>query len=123
MVTGVNTPAVTINTFNNGSYIKTGSDTLKTLNAVRTLNHTLTLNFINVVGPRGGKLNLSQKTSGTITGTYHAVVTFQKGSLYKDKVIDKDINITLGSGVRGKALFDIGGWRFFADLESGDVQP
>jgi hypothetical protein len=122
MVTGVNTNTVTINTYNGGSYVKTGADTLKTRDAVRTLTHTITLNFSNVTGPRGDKLNLADKTSGTITGVYHAVITFQKGELYKDKTIDKDINITLGGG-KGRAFFDIGGRRFWADIFSGEILP
>jgi len=122
LVTGVNTETVTINTYNGGSYIKTGADTITTKNAVRTLNHTLTLNFNNVTGPRGRKLNLAEKTSGTITGTYHAVITFQKGGLYSDKTIDKEINITLGGG-NGSSFFDIGGMRFFWNKQTGELLP
>src|ERR1035437_10632595 len=77
-VTGNNTAIVTLNT--TAPYIRSVSDTVTRNGIVRTLNGTLTLNFINIMGPRGSGLNWHRKASGTITGTYHAVETFLKGT-------------------------------------------
>jgi len=75
--TGTNTSTVTINT--SSPYTRSAIDTIFGANGgVRSLDHTLTVNFINVTGPRGTGLDWYLKTSGTLTGHYHAVVTFQK---------------------------------------------
>ena len=121
-VTGTNTPIVSLNS--TAPYIRSVSDTVTRNNSVRTLNGTLTLNFINVTGPRGSGLNWHRKLSGTITGTYHAVVTFQKGSTYTETTIDRIINITLGGQqipVRIKGLSEATGTTFYIDAETGDL--
>lgn len=106
-----NTDTVTIN----GSYSRAGVDTiLATSRKGTVLNNTLTLNFINVKGPRGNRLNGSEQTSGTIQGTYTATVTAPG----KDPVtITKTISITLGGG---RARFSVDGIAYIADLATGD---
>jgi hypothetical protein len=121
-VTGTNTPVVTLNSTT--PYVRSVSDTISRNGAVRTLNGTLTLNFMNITGPRGSGLNWHRKTSGTITGTYHAVVTFQKGATYTETTIDRIINITLGGQqipVRIKGLTEAIGTTFYIDAETGDI--
>jgi hypothetical protein len=121
-VTGTNTPVVTLNS--TAPYVRSVSDTINRNGAVRTLNGTLTLNFMNITGPRGSGLNWHRKTSGTITGTYHAVVTFQKGTTYTETTIDRIINITLGGQqipVRIKGLTEATGTTFYIDAETGDI--
>ena len=121
-VTGTNTDVVTLNS--TAPYIRSVSDTVTRGAAVRTLNGTLTLNFINITGPRGSGLNWHLKTSGTITGTYHAVVTFKKGATYTETTIDRIINITLGGQqlpVRIKGLTETTGSTFYIDAETGDI--
>src|ERR1035437_2577921 len=121
-VTGTNTPVVTLNS--TPPYVRSVSDTVNRSASVRTLNGTLTLNFINITGPRGSGLNWHRKTSGTITGTYHAVVTFQKGTTYTETTIDRIINITLGGQqipVRIKGLTEATGTTFYIDAETGDI--
>ncbi len=119
MVTGINTNIITINTVNNGAYTRVGSDTMKTLNALRTLNHTLTMTFNNVTGPRTTRLHLAEKTSGTITGTYHADITFTRGELYTEKTIDKTFTITFGGD--GTTHLYMGGRRFMVDPVLGRI--
>ena len=121
-VTGTNTATVTLNT--TAPYIRSVSDTVTRNGIVRTLNATLTLNFINIMGPRGSGLNWHRKASGTITGTYHAVETIQKGTTYTEKTIDRIIDITLGGQqipVRIKGLADATGTTFDIDAETGDI--
>ena len=121
-VIGTNTPIVTLNS--TAPYVRSVSDTVSRNGAVRTLNGTLTLNFTNITGPRGSGLNWHRKTSGTITGTYHAVVTFQKGATYTETTIDRIIDITLGGQkipVRIKGLSETNGTTFYIDAETGDI--
>jgi hypothetical protein len=123
-VTGTNTNIVTLNS--TSPYTRAVSDTMYRNNSVRTLNGTLVLNFANVVGPRGSGLKWHQKTSGTITGTYDAVVTFQKDTLYTEKTIHKTISITImGSDPahsnRQTAEIDVDNTKFFMDVDTGDI--
>jgi hypothetical protein len=119
-VAGINTRTVTLNT--TGPYVRAVSDTMTRNNSVRTLNGTLTLNFTNVVGPRGCPLNWHRAVSGTIDGTYHAVVTFQKGTTYKDSTIDKTIHIVFGKHSNPQlAEVDVNNTVYYVDLETGDV--
>ena len=118
--TGVNTntPTVTINT--SAPYTRSAIDTIFGAGGgVRTLDHTLTVNFINVVGPRGTGLDWWLKTSGTLTGHYHAVVTFQKGTTYNEHTIDRDFTVTIGGT---KLIIATGGKTYQADPETGSVQ-
>jgi hypothetical protein len=121
-ITGTNTSVVTLNS--TAPYVRSVSDTVTRGASVRTLNGTLTLNFINITGLRGSGLNWHRKTSGTIAGTYHAVVTFQKGTTYTETTIDRIINITLGGQqipVRIKGLSEATGSTFYMDAETGDI--
>jgi hypothetical protein len=115
--TGTNTSTVTINT--SSPYTRAAIDTIFGANGgVRTLDHTITVNFINVTGPRGTGLDWYLKTSGTLTGHYHAVVTFQKGSTYTEKTIDRDFTVTLGGP---KLIIVVGGQTFQADPTTGGI--
>lgn len=115
--TGTNTSTVTINT--SSPYTRSAVDTIWGANGgVRTLDHTITVNFINVKGPRGTGLDWHLKTSGTLTGHYHATVTFQKGTKYKETTIDRDFTITLGGA---KLVIGIGGETFQADANTGGI--
>ncbi|MDR3610080.1 MAG: hypothetical protein P4L27_05925 [Ignavibacteriaceae bacterium] len=121
-VTNANTRTVTLNT--TSPYVRSVADTVMRGGAVRTLNGTLTLNFVNITGPRGSGLNWHRKFSGTITGTYHAVVTFSKGGTYTESTIDRTIDITLGGQtipIRIKGLHGDEGTVFNLDTETGDI--
>lgn len=118
IATNTNTRNVTINTKPNGTFTRAASDTVSGENFMRTLNNNLSLNFINVVGPRGSGLNWQSKTSGQLIGTYTATVTFLRGTQYREKIINREINITLGGGNR--ATMNIGGAKFDLDLLTGE---
>ncbi len=113
--TGVNTRLVTIN----GTYSRSAVDTITTRNAMRTLDHTLNLTFTNVQGPRGSRLDLSRKISGTVSGTYTAKVTFQRGESYGETTINRSFTINLGGG---NANLNVSGKSFEADLSSGELK-
>jgi hypothetical protein len=112
--TGVNTPTVVIN----GSSKRAAVDTLTTLRVVRVHQHSTELNFSNVTGPRGTRLDLTKKVSGTVTGTYSATITFLKGEGYEDRTVQRDINITLGTG---ESLIRLDGYQFKGNLSTGDL--
>jgi hypothetical protein len=64
--TGTNTPLITVN----GTYSRSAADTISTRNAVRTLDYTLSLNFIDIKIPRGNHGRQSnQRRSGNYTAT------------------------------------------------------
>jgi hypothetical protein len=113
--TGVNTRTVTIN----GTYQRSAVDTVTTRNAVRTLDHALTLTFTNVQGPAGSRLNLARKFTGTVSGNYSAFVTFQRGGTYSEKTINRDFTIELGNG---QANIRIRGVKFIGDLLLGELK-
>jgi hypothetical protein len=109
--TGTNTDTVTIN----GTYTRSGVDTVvATLRKGTVLDHSLSLTFLNVKGPRGSRLNRSEKTSGTIQGTYTATIS-APGK--EPMTITKTISIILGGGT---ATFSVDGTRFVSDLATGD---
>ncbi len=118
VATNTNTDTVTINT--TSPYSRAAVDTVFGAGGgVRTLDHSITLNFINVKGPRGTGLDWYLKTSGTITGHYHATVTFTKGTAYNEHTIDRDFIITLGGPT---IIIVIGGTTFHADVLTGAIQ-
>jgi len=117
---GTNTGTVTINTVNNTPYTRHGIDTVKTLSATRTMDHTLKLTFTNVKGPRGSRFEVAQKTSGTITGHYEATVSFTRGELYKTRTVTRDFTITLGGG-NGRAAIVVDNTTYTADIQTGEL--
>jgi len=111
--TGTNTDFITINSTE--PYTRMATDTITNKNSMRTLDATLTVNFVNVVGPKGSGLNWYKKVSGNITGHYHALVTFQKGETYGEKTIDRDFSLTMGDTLK----LHVGGKTFYPDIETG----
>ena len=120
LATNTNTPIVTLNTVNDGAYTCSGSDTLSKNGRVRTLNYTLSMVFHDVTGPRGHRLDLEDKTGGTITGTYIATVTFTSGTGYSERNINQSFTLTLGGG---NADLHIGGRHFHPNMRTGDLNP
>ncbi|HTR80413.1 MAG TPA: hypothetical protein VMM58_02205 [Bacteroidota bacterium] len=111
IVSDINADTVTIN----GTYSWSGIDTIMaTARKGRVLDRTISLTFENVRGPRGSRLNRSQKTSGTIEGSYTATVTVPGKAPY---TVTETFTIVLGNG---EASFTIGGAHFISDLTTGD---
>jgi hypothetical protein len=115
VATGCNTDTITIN----GSYFRSAVDTLTTARATRTLDHSLQMNLVNVVGPRGSRLNLAEKISGTVTGTYQAEATFQRGEAYRERNINREFSINLGDGT---STIIVNGVNYKGDIQTGDIE-
>ncbi len=94
VATGVNTDVVTVN----GTYSRSGAHTLTTENAERTLDYDLAVEVVDLVGPKGSRRDLTQKLSGTITGTYDAFATFTRGDLYREREIARNVRIEIDNG-------------------------
>ncbi len=114
VATGVNTDTVTIN----GTYSRSAVDTITTPFATRTLNHSISMNFVDLKGPRGSRLDLSQNLSGTVTGEYQAQVTFQRGTAYRERSVDRNFTIVLGDG---SASISLDGKHFMSNVQTGDL--
>jgi hypothetical protein len=124
IATNTNTNIVTINS--DAPYVRAGVDTVTTANAVRTLDHTMTMTFTDITGPRlrpnavlYTRRNLSNQTTGTIAGEYKANVTVQRGTTYTEKTIDRTFTITLGSG-EGSIGIKGDGRKFRVNLLTGE---
>lgn len=115
VVTNLNTPVVTVN----GTYYRSGTDTLRTRNAERTHDNALSATFTNVTRPRRGLGGTSDAISGTISGTYTATITFTNGDLYKERSFSKPFTIDL-SGT--DADININGRRFRSTWQRGEMQ-
>lgn len=119
IITGVNTPIVTVN----GTFSRTGTDTIKTFQGERVLNHTLQATLVNVTRPRIPRyvqtVGIPRATGGTISGTYTATVTVLAGSSYTERNFTKTFTITFGTD--GSGTMDIGGAMFSCDLQAGEA--
>lgn len=125
--TGINTDTVTITL--DSTYVRAGTDTITTRNLVRTHTSTTTITAVNVKAPRYRpamgmmwRNNFHNAISGTISGHYTAVITFQRGDLYKERNIDRDFTITVGGG---SGTLNINGHKgsFSVDLQYGQRRP
>jgi hypothetical protein len=111
IVSNTNTDTVTVN----GTYARSGVDTIKTAaRAGRVYDHALSLTFVNVRGPRGPRFNRSDRTSGTIQGTYTATVTIPGKSPF---TVTKTFTIILGGG---NGTFTVDGTTYVTNLATGD---
>lgn len=103
------------------AYVRTGSDTITTRNAIRTLNNTTTLTFSAVKAPRfrlmTARKNFSKAYSGTVTGTVNATVSVQKGEVYNERTINKTFTVTLNSG---EGSITVDGKGFKCDIQTGE---
>jgi hypothetical protein len=99
----------------NGTYYRAGRDSVILGSRKGTLlTDSLSLTFTNVKGPRGSRLNRSEKTSGTISGVYIATISVPGKAT---RTITKSFTITLGGG---NAVIAIEGTTYTADLATGD---
>lgn len=116
-LTGLDTDFVTVN----GLYTRSAVDTVRTRRAVRTLDYTLDLDLLDVVGPRhrdGGRRGWAE--SGTVEGRYQALVTFETADGYREREIDRTFTITFGDD--DEPVLALGGERFRLDLQAGTVE-
>lgn len=113
VVSDINTDTLTIN----GTFYRAGFDSLTTKNHIRTSDHQLEMELLDVRGPRGSRLDISQKVSGEITGTFDAEITFIKGEAYQEKIVHKEFVIDITGGTSTIIVDDE---TFNYDNESGE---
>ncbi|MCE1187652.1 MAG: hypothetical protein LWX56_00810 [Ignavibacteria bacterium] len=118
LITGINTPEITINSMYGKPFVRTSVDTLTRVNSMRILEDSLSLQFFNVTGAKGGILSKGKLTGGTITGHYHAIVTFKRGDAYAESTIDRDIVVTLGEKT---TRLKVGIFEYLIDSFTGDL--
>lgn len=114
MATGVNTDTVTLN----GTYSRSGGHTITRLDAVRTLDYDLSLEVEELVGPKGSRRDLSQKISGTVSGEYEALATFERGDAYREREISREFTITISEG---EATIVVNGEVFQSSVRTGEL--
>lgn len=119
-VTGLDGDLATVN----GSYLRAATDTLRGARGERTVTSTLALTLDSVQGPKTRARRWREAVAGTVTGTFQATITrtATNGST-ATRTIDEDFTVTFprtGSGER-VAEIAIGGRRYQADVETGDV--
>lgn len=109
------------------TYVRSGTDTIKTRNMLRTHTSTLTITSVDVKAPRYKPLqrlqwreNFHQAISGNIKGHYSALITFERGDAYKERSVESDFDITIGNG-EGAIGIEIKGKRnrFSMNLQMG----
>jgi hypothetical protein len=119
VVTGAKTSTITVN----GTFTRTGTDTIMTRTGERVLNHTLVASLQNVTGPRTPRYLTSTRvpraTGGTITGTYTATVSVVRGDSYTERNFTKTFTITFG--IDGIGSINMNGTRFTCDITYGEL--
>jgi len=115
VITNANMPNITIN----GTYHRAATDTIRTFLRTRTHYHTTDLTFIDIVTPRASRWQFEEKISGTITGQYHAEVTFDGPRGYIEKTIDREFTIVFDNG---EATVTINGNEYKFGLKDGELQ-
>ena len=118
----INKDTVTITL--DSTYVRSGVDTITTRSMVRTHTGTMTLTDVNVKAPRFRPLlyttwrgNFHRAISGTISGNYTALITFQRGDAYKERSINRDFTITVGEGAGSLTIN--GGGKFIVGILDG----
>ncbi|MDO9693934.1 MAG: hypothetical protein Q7W56_04335 [Candidatus Latescibacteria bacterium] len=113
-VTGVNTNLLTIN----GTYSRDASNRFETPRFVRTLTGAFDAELIDVTVPRGAGHDFSQAVSGTLSGTYVADITVERGEDYVERHIDRSFTITFGAG---EATINMNGQHYGAHMNNGEL--
>ncbi len=113
VATGIDTDEVTLN----GTYQRSGEHELTTPGITRTLTYEMTLDVIDLVGPRGSRLNLSEKVSGTLIGRYTGTLTIRRGDVLEQHDIDREVRVEI---VDGEMTVTINGAPYDFDPASGD---
>ncbi|MFA6469041.1 MAG: hypothetical protein WCW35_09090 [Bacteroidota bacterium] len=91
------------------TYVRSGSDSIKTRNMLRTHTGTMTITGVSVKALRfkireselqrlQWRNDFPNTISGTISGNYTATITHLRGEAYKERSINRDFTITVGGG-------------------------
>ncbi len=114
VVTGVNTDLLTIN----GTYSRDASNRFETPRFTRTLAGAFDAELIDVTVPRGAGHDFSQAVSGTITGSYVADITVERGDDYLERHVDRTFTIVFGDG---EATIALNGRHYVANVATGEL--
>ncbi|MDP1676325.1 MAG: hypothetical protein Q8L88_05610 [Bacteroidota bacterium] len=105
------------------TFVRAGVDSIITRNMIRTFTHTTTMEFINIKALRykptltGWRDNFHNAVSGTVNGTFNATITFERGTAYKERTINKTFTVDLAAGTGSLTIN--GGGKFGMDLHEG----
>ncbi len=117
----IHTGTVTITL--DSQYVRSGVDSIKTRQMLRTHVSTLTLTSVNVQAKRyrpaavtPWRNSFADSLTGTISGNYSATIAFQRGDAYKERSINRDFTITLNGG---EGSLSIAGANFKMGLGNG----
>jgi hypothetical protein len=113
VATGIDTDELTLN----GTYDRSGTHELVTPGITRTLTYEMSLEVVDLVGPRGSRLNLSEKVSGTLIGHFVGSLTIQRGDVLEQHDIDREVLVEI---VDGEMTITINGVPYDFDPASGD---
>jgi hypothetical protein len=119
LVTNANTGTFSMTPEADRPYRRVGTDTIKADSSSRALRGNFSLGTGSVMSPRGSRLFLQSKTSGTISGWFDAGITFFGDSLYADHVAHFPTTVTFGNGAADIA---VGGTHFRLNLTTGVLQ-
>ncbi|MCS7013966.1 MAG: hypothetical protein RMI34_10455 [Chloroherpetonaceae bacterium] len=106
-------PIMTINS--TAPYRRAAIDSLKIGEALRVSNHTVTATLRDVVVPlsraRRFQNIYARATSGTISGTYTANITFVRGEQYEESQVNREFTIDLSQERNGRLPLSLRGRR------------
>jgi hypothetical protein len=106
-------PIMTVNS--TAPYRRSAIDSLTIEDAQRISNHTVTATLTNVIVPlnrtRRFQNIYARATSGTISGTYTANITFIKGETYEERQVNREFNIDLSQERAGRLPLSLRGRR------------
>ncbi|MFN3392928.1 MAG: hypothetical protein ACK41G_07980 [Candidatus Thermochlorobacter sp.] len=106
-------PIMTLNSA--APYRRSGIDSLTAGDALRISNHTITATLRDVVVPlnrtRRFQNIYARATSGTITGTYTARITFVRGETYSESEVNREFSIDLSQERNGLLPISVRGRR------------
>lgn len=106
-------PIMTINS--TAPYRRSAIDSLTVGDALRISNHTVTATLRDVVVPlnraRRFQNIYARATSGTISGTYAANITFARGETYDEREVNREFNIDLSQERNGRLPISVRGRR------------
>lgn len=117
---------------------RAGIDSIRIRGGLRTSNHDLTMTFNDVVVPTSLERRLPEEIfagrrfrnvrpiSGTITGTYNALITFQRGDQYDERQVTRNFTIDFASGSGEFVNLDVTGpratrFRARINLQTGEL--
>jgi hypothetical protein len=112
IVTSAHADTLTIS----GTCRRAGIDTLKSNQAVRTLQYQLTMQFSNLRCLRGAGADAAGQVRGDLAAVFSAAVTFMSGQAYGETDFERTMSIQMA---QGEANISINGQSYSGDLATG----